>query len=256
MRAPSAIHALAVWRRHWDAFRRNWAGETGGIVLEPLVMLVGIGYGLGQFVGSVEGDVPYARYVAPGIIASYAMFHALFENTFGTYLRMSMHRVFDSILATPVEVEDLVLGEAVWGATRSIMTSVAILAVASALGLVASPWAVLAIPAGFLTGLVFAMMAICITSVVPTMSILNNVFTVLATPMFFVAGVFFPVETVPDIVRPIVWVLPLTPAVHLIRGLTLGDVGLAHLGSAAALVGMAAGFGLLAAVLMRRRLVI
>ena len=169
---------------------------------------------------------------------------------------MSMHRVFDSILATPVEVEDLVLGEAVWGATRSIMTSVAILGVAIGLGLVASPWAILAIPAGFLTGLVFAMMAICITSVAPTISLLNNVFTVLATPMFFVAGVFFPVETLPDIVRPVVWVLPLTPAVHLIRGLALGDVGLAHLGSAAALVGMAAGFGLLAAVLMRRRLVV
>jgi lipooligosaccharide transport system permease protein len=244
-----------VWRRHTDAFRRNWTGETGGIVLEPMVMLGGIGFGLGQFVGSVEGDVPYAEYVAPGIIASYAMFHALFENTFGTYLRMSMHRVFDSILATPVEVEDLVLGEAVWGATRSIMTSVAILAVATGLGLVASPWAVLAVPAGFLTGLVFAMMAVSITAVAPTMSVLNNVFTLLATPMFFVSGVFFPVSTLPEAVQPVVWALPLTPAVHLIRGLTLGDLGLAHLGSAGLLLAEAVAFGLLATFLMRRRLV-
>jgi lipooligosaccharide transport system permease protein len=244
-----------VWRRHRDAFVRNWTGETGGVVLEPLIILGAIGFGLGQFVGEFESGVPYAQYVAPGIIASYAMFHALFEGTYGAFLRMSMHRVFDSILSTPVEVEDLVLGEALWGATRSIMTSVAVLVVASGLGLVASPWALLVVPAGFLTGLVFAMMALSITAVAPTISSLNNVFTLIATPIFFLSGVFFPVTALPEAVQSAVWVLPLTPAVHLIRGLTLGQVGLAHLASALALVGMAVAFGLLATVLMRRRLV-
>ncbi|SVE53285.1 uncharacterized protein METZ01_LOCUS506139, partial [marine metagenome] len=90
-------------------------------------------------VGTFEDDVDYATFVNPGIIAGYAMFHALFEGAYGAYLRMSMHRVFDSILATPMQVEDLVLGEMLWGASRSVMTAIAVLIVATGFGLVESP---------------------------------------------------------------------------------------------------------------------
>ena len=124
MEAPNAFYAIAVWRRHRDAFLRNWTTEAGGVLLEPLIVLGAIGFGLGQFVGDFEGDVDYATFVAPGIIAGYAMFHALFEGAYGAYLRMATHRVFDSILATPMQVEDLVLGEMLWGASRSVLTAI------------------------------------------------------------------------------------------------------------------------------------
>lgn len=255
MEAPNAFYAAAVWRRHRDAFLRNWTTEAGGVFLEPLIVLGAFGYGLGQFVGDFENDVTFAAFIMPGIIASYAMFHALFEGAYGAYLRLSMHRVFDSMLATPMQVEDLVAGEMLWGASRSVLTAIAVLAVALGLGLIESPLAALAVPAAFLVGLVFFPLALSATAVVPSINSLNNIFTVLAVPMSFVSGIFFPVSSLPDWMEPIVWALPLTPAAHLMRGLVLGSLDVTHLYAFIALVAMAVGFGLLATHLMRRRLI-
>ena len=118
MIAQDAGYSFAVWSRHRDAFVKNWTTETGGMVIEPILLLVAIGYGLGQFVGEVDGGVAYAVFVAPGFIAGYAMFHSLLEAGYGAFLRMSMHRIYDNVLATPVGVADLVVGECLWGATR------------------------------------------------------------------------------------------------------------------------------------------
>jgi lipooligosaccharide transport system permease protein len=255
MEAPNAFYAAAVWRRHRDAFLRNWTTEFGGVLLEPLIVLGAIGFGLGQFVGDIEGDVEYAAFVTPGIIAGYAMFHALFEGAFGAYLRMSMHRVFDSILATPMQVEDLVLGEMLWGASRSVLTAIAVLIVAMGFGLVESPLAILVVPTAFLVGLVFYPIALSATALAPSINSLNNVFTLLAVPMYFLSGIFFPVSGLPNWVEPIVWMLPLTPAAHLMRGLILGDLDITHLWALLALVAMAVVFGIIATHLMRRRLV-
>jgi len=256
MRIPNLVFAIAVWSRHRDAFVNKWGAEIGGIILEPIMMLGAIGFGLGQFVAEFEEGVSYAEYVAPGILAGYTMFHALFEGTYGAYMRMSMQKVFGGILATPVEVQDLVVGEILWGATRSFMTSIAILSVASILGLVMSPWALLVVPSGFLSGLAFASIALCITGVAPTLGSLQNVFTLFATPMFFLSGIFFPISSLPGGVQIVVWALPLTQAVHLIRGLTMGDVTITHLFAAMGLLLHILIFGMLACVLMRRRIVV
>ncbi len=255
MEAPNAFYAVAVWRRHRDAFLRNWTTEAGGVFLEPLIVLGAFGYGLGQFVGEFEGDLSYAAYITPGLIAGYAMFHALFEGAYGAYLRLSMHRVFNSMLATPMQVEDLVLGEMIWGASRSVLTAIAVLVVAMGFGLIESPLAALAVPAAFLVGLVFFPMALSATAVVPSINSLNNVFTVVAVPMYFVSGIFFPVSSLPDWMEPIVWALPLTASAHLMRGLVLGGLDMTHLYAFLALVGMVVAFGLLATFLMRRRLI-
>jgi lipooligosaccharide transport system permease protein len=183
------------------------------------------------------------------------MFHALFEGAFGAYLRMSMHRVFDSILATPMQVEDLVLGEMLWGASRSVLTAIAVLIVATGFGLVESPLAILVVPTAFLVGLVFYPIALSATALAPSINSLNNVFTLLAVPMYFLSGIFFPVSGLPNWVEPIVWMLPLTPAAHLMRGLILGDLDITHLWALLALVAMAVVFGIIATHLMRRRLV-
>ena len=118
-----------------------------------------------------------------------------------------MHRVFNSMLATPMQVEDLVAGEMLWGASRSVLTAIAVLVVALGFGLIESPLAVLAVPAAFLVGLVFYPMALSATAVVPSINSLNNVFTVVAVPMYFVSGIFFPVSSLPDWMEPIVWAL-------------------------------------------------
>lgn len=254
MIAEGAAYSLSVWSRHRDAFRQHWTTEAGGMVVEPIILLVAIGYGLGQFVGEVSEGVDYATFVAPGFIASYAMFHSMLEAGYGAYMRMSMHRVYDNILATPVGVPDLVLGECLWGATRSIMSSSAVLSVAAALGLVSSPWAVLVVPAGFLTGLAFYGLGLCYTAKARSIGSINNIVSLFALPMFYISGVFFPLSALPGAVQVLAWALPLTPATYLIRGLTMGELAYTHILAALELVAYATVFGLLAVRLLRRRL--
>ena len=144
-----------------------WAAEAGGFIVEPFIMLAAMGFGLGGYVGDIQG-VSYAAFVAPGILVAYAMFHSSFEATYGAYMRMETHRLFDGIVVTPVSVEELVLGEAVWAATRSALAGISVLLVATIFGLIYSPLALLCIPVAFITGLVFSCLALMLVSVAPS----------------------------------------------------------------------------------------
>ena len=253
MRLPT-YRSAKVWRRNRDVFLRLWKTEIGGIIAEPIVILTALVFGLGSYVEDISGRT-YGEFVAPGIIASYAMFHAVFECTFSTYLRMETNRIFASIIVTPVSVEDLVAGEIAWGATRSTLTATAILSFSYVLGMVSSPWAILIIPVSFLVGLMFSSIAITITAIVPSLNSLNNFFTLFITPMWFFSGVFFPLNELPAPMSTLSWLLPLTSCVHLVRGLAFGHIDLSILWAFVVMIGFSACFMALAFHVMRRRLI-
>ena len=243
-----------VWQRNYDAFLRSWQVEVGGIAIEPFLMLLALGFGLGVYVESFDG-LTYAQFVAPGVLASYAMFHATLDSTYGAYLRMETHHVYEAILFTPLEPEDLVLGEVLWGATRSVITAVAVLVAALIFGLVSSPLAVLTIPSAYLIGAAFASISMILTAAATTIGTMNNFFTLFLTPMFLFSGVFFPVHSLPDSIQTIVWALPLTPAVALVRGLIIGEVSWLMVIWVLELLGFSLAAFWLAAKLMRHRLI-
>ena len=254
VRGSSVWRARRVWQRNRDALLRGWAVEVGGIAVEPFIVLLALGFGLGAYVEEIHG-LAYAEFVAPGLIASYAMFHATFDSTFGAYLRMETHHVYEAMLFTPLEPEDIVLGEVMSGASRSALSGLAVLVAAAAFGLVGSPFALLAIPCAFLTGLVFAALSMILTATVTTIAELNNFFTLFVTPLFFLSGVFFPLDSLPEGVRMAAWVLPLTPSVALIRGLVTGDLSWWMALWALQLLVVTLGALRLASFFMRRRLI-
>ena len=243
-----------VWQRNWDAFLKAWKVEVGGIAIEPFLALLALGFGLGVYVESFDG-LSYAEFVAPGVIASYAMFHATFDSTFGAYLRMDTHHIYDAILYTPLGPEDIVLGEIMWGATRAMMTAAAVLVAAVFFGLIHSPLAILALPAAYLIGATFASIAMIQTAVAQTIGTMNNFFTLFIAPMFYFCGVFYPLDRLPESVQPIVWALPLTPAVALTRSLLGGELSWFTGLCAVELLGFSLFSFWLAARLMRRRLI-
>ena len=111
-----------------------------------------------------------------------------------------------------------------WGATRAIISATAVMIAALVFGLVNSPFALFAIPAAYLIGVVFASMAMTVTATATTIGAMNNFFTLFLLPMFYLSGTFFPLERLPDVVRQIAWILPLTPAAALTRGLMTGEL--------------------------------
>jgi len=252
---PFSWRFIRVWQRNRDVFFKLWRSEAPGFLAEPVIVLLAMGFGLGAYVGLVDGQ-RYIEFIAPGIIASYAMFSASFECTYGSFVRMEFQKTYDAIITTPLNVEDVIAGEIFWGATRSLMTGTIILVIAAAFQLVPSPWALLIPILSFLQGIMFASIAIFYTSIVPAIYSFNYYFTLFMTPMFLFSGVFFPLTAFPKIVQTLSWVLPLTPAVHLTRALVNGEIQLELLWALALIIVIAALFFSISLVTMRRRLTV
>ncbi len=212
---------LAVWHRNVLVWRKLIIPALLMNFGEPLLYLLGLGFGLGAFVGEMAG-MPYLAFLASGIVASSAMTTATFEGMYSVFTRMVPQRTYEAILASPLEVDDILAGEMLWCATKSVISGTAILTVASILGVVHGWQALWAIPAVFLIGLCFAGPAMIMSAFASNYDFFNYYFVLVVTPMFIVCGVFYPIDTLPATIQNVVQVLPLTHAVALARPLVTG----------------------------------
>ena len=218
---PAPRLAAAVWRRNARVFSKLWRGALLPTFLDPFFYLLALGFGLGTYVARING-IPYEDFIAPGLIASAAMWAASFETTYNVYLKMNENRLYDAILATPIEVQDLAAGDIAWGATRSTVYGTTFLGVVTAFGLVDSWWA-LAMPlAAFLGGLCFSVLGYTFTALIPKIDLYSYYFTLGITPMFLFSGIFFPFERLPGWVEVAAWFTPLYHLVEVTRGLATG----------------------------------
>jgi len=250
---PFSWRFIRVWQRNRDVFFRLWHSEAPGFIAEPVIVLIAFGFGLGTYIGLVDGQ-RYMEFIAPGIIAAYAMFSASFECTYASFIRMEYQNTYDAILTTPLNVEDIIAGEIFWGATRSLMTGTVILLIALVFQLIPSPWAAFIPVVCLLEGVMFASIALFYTSLVPAIYTFNYYFTLFITPMFFLSGVFFPLDNFPAIVQRLAWAVPLTSVVRLNRALFQGEFNPDLMLAPAIMIVVAAAFFSLALITMRRRL--
>ena len=207
-----------MWQRHLTVYTKLYKSSIALNFVEPVLYLAALGLGLGAFVKEIEG-VPYIKFIAPGIIASSSMFAAIYECTYGTFVRMTFQKTFDAILATPVNLEDLVAGELMWGATKSLLYGTIIIIVISLFGLVDSPLIIFAIPILFISGLIFAEISVIFVAIIPGIDSFNYFYTLLMTPMFLFSGIFFPLDSLPPLVLRIAFFTPLYHLVNICRGL-------------------------------------
>ncbi len=251
--AGHAPRWVPVWRRNFNVWRKLMGPSLVGNFGEPLLYLLALGYGLGQFVGEVQG-LPYILFLASGIVCSSAMNTASFEGLYSAYTRMKVQQTWDGMLSTPLTLGDIVAGEIVWMGTKSLISVAAIVAVTVALGIVTTPLALWVLPLAFLVGCAFGAMALVATAVAPGYDFFLYYFTLFVTPMFLISGVFFPVDQLPPAISALAAALPLSHAVEVVRPLMTGrmpEAPLLHL-AVVALYGIAG--WRLALWLLRRRL--
>lgn len=261
IRLPSPRGAFRVWQRNITIFGKYWKSIMFPNFVEPLLYLAALGLGLGAFIraGGIEGQ-SYIQYIAPGLLASNAMFAASFESTFNTFVKLKFDHVYDGIITTPVNPEDVVVGEYLWAGTRAALYGSAFLLMLALLGwgfgepLITSFWAILIPPTLFLIGIMFSVLGTLFTSLIDRIDLYAYYFTLVITPLFLFSGIFFPVEDFPAPVPQVAWFTPLYHAVNVCRELATGP-------SAGTLVDAAWIFvftGVLALVpvqIMRRRLI-
>jgi lipooligosaccharide transport system permease protein len=213
--------AFRVWQRHAKVYTKLYKSSIALNFVEPILYLAALGLGLGAFVKEIRG-VPYINFIAPGIIASSSMFAATYECSYGTFVRMTFQKTFDAILATPVNVDDLIAGELMWGATKSMLYGTIIMTVISLFGLVHSPLVVLVVPLLFMSGIIFAEISLMFVAIVPGIDSFNYFYTLLMTPMFLFSGIFFPIDTLPPVVSKIAFFTPLYHLVNICRSFASG----------------------------------
>ena len=255
IKIPSPRGAFRVWQRNLTIFKKYWKSIMFPNFVEPLLYLGALGLGLGTFIqqGGINGQ-DYVAFIAPGLLASNAMFAASFESTFDTFVKLRFDKVYDAIITTPVNAEDVVAGEYLWAGTRSALYGTAFLVVLVALGLVSSPWAVLIPPALLLIGIMFSVMGTLFTSLIHQIDYFSYYFTLVITPLFLVSGIFFSVADFPAPVPQVAWFTPLYHAVNVCRALASGPSP-AVLVDVAWILVFTAVLALVPIQIMRRRLV-
>jgi lipooligosaccharide transport system permease protein len=244
---------VPVWRRNFLVWRKLAIPSLLGNFADPLIYMLGLGYGLGRLVPEVDG-MPYIVFLAAGTICFSTANAATFESLYSGFSRMHVQRTWEAIMNAPLTLDDVVLAELLWAVTKSFLSGLAILIVAWALGLVASPlslWILAVVP---VIGMTFAALALTITAMAKSYDFFMYYFTLVITPMAMLCGVFFPVEQLPAGLQAVAAVLPLTHATELVRPLLLGELPRNFAGHLLALAAYGLAGYYAAVVLFRRRL--
>ncbi|PIE21892.1 MAG: ABC transporter permease [Planctomycetota bacterium] len=226
--------AFAVWMRNVTMYRRTWKLGLLPNFFEPVLYLVGMGIGLGYYIqrgddGSL-GEAGYLALIGPGLMASSAMNGASFEASWNMFVKMTFGRIYAGYLTTPCEIEDVQLGELLWGVTRALIYGMGFLSVVLVLTLLGYPivtsWAVLLTPfAMVLTGLAFGLIGQLFTSYIQLIDLYSWYWTLFLTPLFLFSGIFFPVDRFAGM-EEIAWCTPLFHCVRMMRALCQGPFGM------------------------------
>lgn len=253
---PTPGRAAHLVERNALHYRRGWIIIVSGF-FEPLFYLLGIGFGVGGFIGTITQNGQHFRYavfVAPALMATSVMNGAIAETAFNFFGKLKYMHLYDAVLATPLGPGDVALGEVTWALTRGSLYALAFLVIMAALGLVTSPWAILALPAAMLIGFSFSATGTAVATFVRTWQDFDLVLTVVL-PLFLFSGTFYPIALYPAWAQLLIQLTPLYHAVDLLRSLTTGVLGLSVILDVAYLTALA-GIALTIASLRIRRLLL
>ncbi len=218
--------ALRVWQRNFDVYLATWKVNFIPPLLEPILYLLAFGIGLGSLVSDIYyggKTVGYLEFIASGLIGVAVMNHGFFETTYASFVRMYFQKTYDAILSTPLVLEDVVLGEVIWGATKALFAGCIMFVVVALFGLLSFPQAFWILPISFLAGMAFSAIGMCFTAIVKNIEMFNFPVFLFITPMFLFSGVFFPLSELPQWAQKVAWCLPLTFVVSSVRDLGLGN---------------------------------
>jgi lipooligosaccharide transport system permease protein len=244
--------AALVIERNVYVYRRGWMVLFSGF-FEPLFYLLSIGLGIGGIVGDVTGPdgtpIPYALFVAPALLATASMNGAIAESTFNVFFKLNYQKTYDAVLATPLGPDDVALGEIGWAVIRATLYAIGFVVVIAVLGLVRSPWVMLAVPSATLLAFAFAAVGMAATTFMRSWQDFDLI-QLVVLPLFLFSGTFYPISAYPEPFQLIVQLTPLYQGVDLIRALLTGAVDAGILWHVAYLTAL----GLLGLAVVGRRL--
>ena len=255
---PYFARIFSVWFRHMRVYAGYLVSNAIPPFLEPLIFLGGIGLGLGKYLMPME-SLSYLQFLSSGLLMMTAMYTSAFECSYGTYVRLEFDKAYDGMLASPLTADDVLIGEILWAGTKGMFFSLAVLIILFAFQIV--PFAVSSLPIlatpliGFCTGIMFAVLSLLVTSFVKNLNHFNFYFTGFLSPMFFLSGIVFPIGDLPEGLRQVAYVFPLTHTVLLTRTFFNGQYHWTQLLSVLYIVVFTAVIGYIAIRRLKKKLV-
>lgn len=249
---------LRVWERNLVVYQKIWKVNFITPLLEPLFYIMAFGLGFSGLIDTVryaDLALSYTAFIAPALVATAVMWNAFFETTYGSFVRMYYQKTFDGMLSTPLSLEEVIIAEIVWSATKAVGAAAVMLLVLGVLGYVRFPLGLLLIPMALLGGLAFGAVGMFFTGIVPTIDMFNLPIFLFVTPMFLFSGTFFPVSNLPMWAQPVALVFPLYHLTELARCFSLGARETPPVLSILYLLLFCMIFAVLALRVMRRRLI-
>ncbi len=241
-------NAARMLERNLLVYRHAWMVIFSGF-FEPLFYLFSIGVGIGSLVGDVVGPggttVRYAAFVAPALLGSSAMNGAIYESTFNIFFKLKYGRIYDAVLSTPMQPADIAIGEISWSLIRGAIYAAGFLVVMAVMGLMPSPWGILALPAATLIGFAFGACGMAATTYLRSWQDFDLI-SLVTLPLFLFSATFYPLDVYPAAFQVLTRFSPLYHSVEIIRSLTLGTFDWSLAGHVAFLLAMG-GVGVLIA---------
>jgi lipooligosaccharide transport system permease protein len=217
-----SLRFFPIWRRNFLVWKKLAVASVLGNIAEPLITLIAFGYGLGSLLQAVDG-IPYIQFLASGSICMSVMMAASFEALYSAFSRMHVQKTWDALLNAPLELDDVVLAEMLWAATKSLFSGFAILLVIFMLGIGLHPNVLFVPLVLFLAGMTFASLGLIVNAIARGYDFFTYYFTLILTPMTFLSGVYYPTAQLPAWLQAVASVLPLNATVRLVRPLILGE---------------------------------
>lgn len=229
-RPSRAATYRAAYEHQILLYLRNWRGSLFSNFAQPVLFLLAMGVGLGTYVdkggSSATDGVPYIQFLAPALLVSTLMQGASGEGTFPVLAGFHWVRRYIAMYATPLEPDAIAFGQLAWVATHAFMVGAIFCVVIVLFGAAATPGIVWSVPVGVLTGIAFSAPIAAFMSTQRDTNAWNNIWRFGITPLFLFSGTFFPIDRLPELLRPIAWALPLWHGVDLARSLALGTAAL------------------------------
>ena len=210
----SLPYALAVWQRNAAMYKKTWKWNILPNFFEPVFYLFSIGLGVGAYISEM-GGTSYLAFIAPGLVCVAAMNGASFEVTYNIYVRLVFEKTYDAMLTTPIEPDDVLVGEILWAVTRSCVYGGCFFVVLMLFGLTPLPSSLSVIFVIPMTGLLFAAIGMVFSLRIPNIDMFSFYFTLFLTPLFLFSDVFFPLKE--RLTGVWLWVAEALPLLHPVR---------------------------------------
>lgn len=220
-----------IWLRNFLHFKKNFLVSFFWVVLEPLMYLGAIGYGLGSYIQTINGQ-SYVDFFFPGLLASTSMIVPFFEGTYNNYTKLTFQKIYNHMMLTQLDSYEIVTGELLWATFKGFFGIAALVMIASFFGLVTEWQIILVVIILILNSWIFSGIAMTITSFAKNYDSFIYATSGFLIPLTLISGIYFPISQMPLVLQIATYLFPLTHTTELCRMILLGQwhwLGYLHL---------------------------